>query len=98
MFHWLRKLRENYAFLRRAVDAEGRRIEGLSYAELRELGDGPAEERVVEGRRVLFHAEVFDLRENGDMSVCVEVAGLPTLFGVKPCWHFHKRPDGSVYY
>lgn len=98
MFGWMKRLQENKVLLRREVDAEGQRFESRSYAELRDLDDDQIVERVVEGHPLTFHAEVFDIKDNGDLSVCVEVMGLPTLFGIKPCYHFHKRADGSVYY
>lgn len=98
MFRWLRKLSENKALLRRAVNAEGAGFEANRYEELRNLGDEEGSERMVEGHRLTFSAEIFDIKDNGDLLVCVQVAGLPTLFGIKPCYHFHKRIDGSVYY
>lgn len=98
MFGCLQRLKDNKALLRREVDAEGERFEAKSYAELREMGDDAVVERGVEGHPLTFHAEVFDIKDNGDLSVCVEVMGLPTLFGIKPCYHFHKRADGNVYY
>lgn len=98
MFHWLHKLKQNKALLRRAVDAEGQRCEALPYQSLHDMADDALVERTVEGHLLASHAEVFDIKPNGDLSVCVEVAGLATLFGIKPCYHFHKRADGSVYY
>ena len=98
MWGWLRRLRENAAVLRRAVDAEGPRFEAMDYEALEKMTDGEGVERVVEGRTLRFWAEIFDVKPNGDLSVCVEATGLPTLLGIKPCYHFHKRRDGSVYY
>lgn len=98
MCHWLQWLKQNKALLRREVDAEGRRFEAMPYAELRELADDAKVERVVEGRRLTFHADLFDISRDGDLFICVEVWGLPTLFGIKPCYHFRKRADGGVYY
>jgi hypothetical protein len=97
MRQWLQRLKANQALLRREVEAEGRRFESMSYDDLRNLADAGGE-RIVEGRRLLFSAETYHIKDNGDLSVCVDAAGLPTLFGVKPSYRFHKRPDGSVYY
>lgn len=98
MFGWWRRWKENKALLRKEVDLEGQRYETRSYEELRALADTGITERVVEGHELAFHADVHDIGKNGDLSVCVEVWGLPTPFGITPCYHFHKRPDGSVYY
>jgi hypothetical protein len=98
MLGWLQRLKDNKVLLRKAVNAEGERFEAKSYARLRDMGDDEIVERAVEGHSLTFHAEVFGIKDNGDLSVCVEVVGLPTLFGIKPCYYFHKRSDGSVYY
>ena len=91
--------RKNWAFLRAAGNAIGSEYEGMSYEELQRPAEELSTERVIEGVRVFFSAEAYETKPNGDLCVCVDVdAALPTLLGVKPSYHFYKRPDGSVYY
>jgi len=99
MWNWLQRLRENRAVLRREVNAVGAEFEAKPYEELKEIpNEGPPVTRVVEGREVWFSAEVYGIKPNGDLEVCIDAGGLPMLLGIKPSYHFFKRPDGAVYY
>jgi len=98
MRRWIARRRDNYRMLRAAVDREGKRLEAMSYETLRQMGDKPSEPTLVDGRAVYFSAEVVDVRPNGDLFICIDADGLPTLWGVKPSYVFYKRPDGSIHY
>jgi hypothetical protein len=91
--------RRNWAFLRAVANAIGAEYEAMSYEQLRQPAEVLSTERVIEGVRVSFSAEAYNRKRTGDLCVSVDVdAALPTFLGVKPSYHFFKRPDGSVYY
>jgi hypothetical protein len=45
-----------------------------------------------------FWIDRWQKAPNGDLTICIDAKGLPTLLGVKPSYQFAKRADGSVYY
>jgi hypothetical protein len=93
------RLEQNRAFLRRVADEIGAEFETKSYEELRDRGaEEFSSERIVDGITITYSGEAYKTLKNGDLTFCVDVDGLPTPWGIKPSYHFHKRPDGSVYY
>jgi hypothetical protein len=92
------RLRANWQILRRAADTFGAEYEQMSYAALQQSAEMLSGQRVFEGHTLLIAAEAYDKKANDDLCFCVDVSGLPTLLGIKPSYHFFKRPDGSVYY
>ena len=96
-------LKQNFQFLRQAVDQVGSKYEQLSLDELDMLLDNPLGvyefELEHEGVRLIFTLDEWgpDKRTNAP-GYCINVMGLPTLLGVKPGYHFYKNKDGSVFY
>jgi hypothetical protein len=98
-FGWMQTYRENWRILRRAVHALGSECEGWEYGRLDKAAEEqPAIERTCEGRKVRFQIDCWDKKTNGDLLMCIDAFGLPTLLGVKPTYQFAKRMDGSTYY
>jgi hypothetical protein len=99
LFRWLSTYRENWRILRRAVNALGSECEGWEYDRLDKAAEEqPAIERTCEGRKISFQIDCWDKKSNGDLWMCIDAFGLPTLLGVKPTYQFAKRIDGSTYY
>lgn len=93
------RYKENYQFLRRQVDIEGKKFEEMPYEELLKPAEILSRSRVVDGIKVYFSAEAYNIKENGDIAFCIDAgAHLPTILGIKPSYQFFKRKDGSVYY
>ncbi len=91
--------RRNWTFLRAAANTVGAEYEAMSYEELQRPAEILSTEREIEGIRVTFSTEAYNTKPNQDLCVSVDVwAALPTFLGVKPSYHFYKRPDGTVYY
>ncbi|GBF79648.1 hypothetical protein [Aphanothece sacrum] len=92
------QLKHNYQLLKQAVETVGKEFEQKSYLELLQ----PAEElftvKMFEEHYLTFSGEAYHLKKDGTICFCLDVDGLPTLFGIKPSYHFYKRRDGSVYY
>jgi hypothetical protein len=97
---WLGRRRRNFAFLRRVGEIVGREYESMPYEALTKSAEELSTERVVDGVRLFFSAEAYQTKANGDLcfSIDVDARDLPTLLGVRPSYHFYKRPDGTVYY
>ncbi len=85
--------------MREAVNEFGAECENWPYADLdRDAEEQPLLERTVNGRDVWFTIDCWEKKPNGDLVICIDADGLPTLAGVKPSYGFVKRVDGSVYY
>ena len=57
-----------------------------------------AQGEALRDRKIYFNAEAYHVKPDGTLCFCIDADGLPTIFGVKPSYHFYKRPDNSVYY
>lgn len=90
------QLRQNYQILQQAAEKWGKRYEQKSYAELLHLEDEMIQE--IEDEQLSFSVEVYQIKTEGTLCVCLDMDGLPTLFAIKPSYHFYKRPDETVYY
>ncbi len=42
--------------------------------------------------------DAYHVQKNGTVAVSIDADGLPTILGIKPSYHFYKRPGGSIYY
>jgi hypothetical protein len=95
----LRTYLENWRILRRAVHALGSDCEAWEYDRLDKAAEEqPAIERTCEGHTIGFQIDCWDKKANGDLILCIDAFGLPTLLGFKPTYQFAKRMDGSTYY
>ena len=51
------------------------------------------------GIELQFNADLIDVSKNGDLQICIDAdtvrGAVPRAW---PSYHFHKRPDGSIYY
>jgi hypothetical protein len=94
------RYRANWALLKAETDALGREIEQWSHKALnRPPEEHPPIERTVAGYPTRFQIGCYETRKNGDLAISIDAqGGPPTFLGVKPSYHFYKRPDGSVYY
>lgn len=65
-----------------------------------ETGELPLDafEVMIGDRKIYFSAEAYNIKPDGTLCFCIDAEGLPTLLGIKPSYHFYKRPDNSVYY
>jgi hypothetical protein len=97
-FPWSQQLRQNYEILQREVQKLGLEYEQKSYEELLRPAEENFRVKMIDDRQITFSAEAYDRLKDGTISFCIDVDGLPTLWGIKPSYHFYKRPDGSVYY
>lgn len=92
------QLRQNYAILRREVDRLGKEYEQKSYEELLDPAESTEIIRIVDNQKLNFSAEVYHLKKDGTLCFSLDADGLPTMFGIKPSYHFYKRPDNSIFY
>ena len=89
--------KRNYQTLQDLVRLEGERLEETPYEVLADPHAELSLTRTVDGHQLAFSVEVYDRKPNGDLAVCIDADGLPTLL-MKPSYRFSKRRDGSVYY
>ena len=90
---------KNAQVLREAVNAIGAECEKWNYDELdRAAEEQPLMERPIDGGTAQFNIDCWEKKRNGDLFICIDADGLPTLMGVKPSYVFAKRIDGTVYY
>ena len=93
----LARYRDNWRALRRA--AVGAELEQWPYEALdRDAEEQPPLRRRVGDAKLEFWIDRWHKASNGDLTICIDAKGLPTLLGVKPSYQFAKRPDGSTYY
>lgn len=94
------RLEANYALLRQVLDAEALKIEAMSYEALQQPAEVLSFSRELNGQVYYFSLEAIQTLKNGDLEICIDIGAddLPTKWGVKPSYHFYKRPDGSIYY
>ena len=93
------KYLQNWHTLRREVNAVGAELEQWPYEALdQDAEDQPVIHRHLQGTELSFHVDRWKKAASGDLTICIDVKGLPTLLGVKPSYQFAKRTDGSVYY
>jgi len=93
---WINERKDNYRLLKKEVDKIGQRYETMSYEELKKC-DAMAAETVIQEKRLTFSINIFTIKENGDLGLCIDADGLPTLFA-SPSYQFYKCQDGKVYY
>src|SRR5689334_17995830 len=95
---WLTQRRANYARLRRIADTIEAEYRLLPYEALLKRDFIAFGKREIDGLVVAWTADAWPKRRSNDVAVEVLLARvLPTLFGIRPCVFFHKRPDGTVY-
>src|SRR5579863_3650757 len=93
-----RQYQQNLKAMRQAVEIIGKEYEQKPYDELLLPAEQGSTKRVFDGHMLSFSAEAFNVNKDGDVGFCVDAAGLPTLFEVKPSYQFWKRKDGSIHY
>ena len=99
MLPLFRRYLENWRTLRKAVNVLGAECEAWSYEQLdRDASEQPLLACSVDGNQLRFQLDRWKKSADGDLILCIDADGLPTLAGVKPTYQFAKRPDGSVYY
>jgi hypothetical protein len=99
MSRWLARYQDNWRTLRQAVHAVGAELEQWPYDALdRNAEDQPVIRRQHGEAELQFWIDRWQKAPNGDLTICIDAKGLPTLLGVKPSYQFAKRADGSVYY
>ncbi|MGB5596183.1 MAG: hypothetical protein WBM32_00475 [Crocosphaera sp.] len=91
------KLRRSYQFLQQEVEKFGKVYEQKSYEEILY---SEAKTVIVKSEKgeISCSIEAYHIQKNGTIAVSIDADGLPTIFGIKPSYHFYKRPDGLVYY
>ncbi|MHB0959523.1 MAG: hypothetical protein ACYC6N_03500 [Pirellulaceae bacterium] len=87
-----------YALLRAEVTRLGKQFEALPFERLLEPDESWSMTKVVEGITLSFEAELFKIKDNGDIGVCIDARAEPNRTGRQPSYQFYKRKDGSVYY
>lgn len=95
---WSQQLHQNYEILQQEVQKLGLEYERKSYEELLRPAEDHFTVKIIDAREITFSAEAYDRLKDGTICFCIDADGLPTLWGIKPSYHFYKRPDGSVYY
>jgi hypothetical protein len=90
--------RKNYEIIQQEVEKIGREYEQKSYEELLHSTEQGFIVTTAEGLKINCSAEAYDKQKDGTICFCIDADGLPTIFSIKPSYHFYKRPDGSVYY
>lgn len=91
-------LRENYQILWRESEKIGQEYEQKSYMEIL---SSPAKTIIInlsEEQQISCSIDAYHVQKNGTVEVSIDANGLPTIFGIKPSYHFYKKPDGSIYY
>ncbi|MDJ0844151.1 hypothetical protein [Crocosphaera sp.] len=92
------KLRENYQILWREAEKIGQEYEQKSYMEIL---SSPAKTIIInlsEEQQISCSINAYHVQKNGTVEVSIDADGLPTILGIKPSYHFYKKPDGSIYY
>ncbi len=92
------KLRENYQILWQEVEKIGKEYEQKSY---NKILSSPAKTIIInlyEDQQISCSIDAYHVQKNGTVAVSIDADGLPTILGIKPSYHFYKKPDGSIYY
>ncbi|MDJ0579132.1 hypothetical protein [Crocosphaera sp.] len=92
------KLQENYQILWQEAEKIGKDYEKRSY---QEILSSPAKTVIInlaDNQQISCSIDAYDVQKNGNVAVSIDAAGLPTILGIKPSYHFYKKPDGSIYY
>lgn len=97
-FPWSQQLRQNYEILQREVQKLGLEYEQKSYDELLRPAEDNFTVKIIDDYEITFSAEAYDRQKDGTIYFCIDADGLPTFLGIKPSYHFYKRPDGSIHY
>ncbi len=92
------KLGQNYQMLRQEVEKFGKDYQKKSYEEILSFSDQDVILKSIENAHISCSIEAYHRQKNGTIAVSIDAYGLPTIFGIKPSYHFYKRLDGSVYY
>ncbi|WP_107668179.1 hypothetical protein [Cyanothece sp. BG0011] len=92
------KLRENYQILWQEAEKIGKEYEQKSYTEILSSSAKTVIINLSEEQQISCSIDAYHVEKNGTIAVCIDVDGLPTLLGIKPSYHFYKRPDGSIDY
>ena len=90
-------LEKNYTIMERAVEKIGKKYEQKSYEELLYCSEESVL-KLAENQTITCYAEAYHVQKNGTICFCIDADGLPTIFGIKPSYHFYKRINGSVYW
>ena len=92
------KLEQNYQTLWQELEKIGKDYEQKSYTEIL---SSPAKTIIInlsEDQQISFSIDAYHVQKNGTLEVSIDADGLPTMLGIKPSYHFYKKPDGSIYY
>lgn len=92
------RLQENYQILWREAEKIGKAYEQKSY---HEILSSPAKTVIMnlsEDQQISCSIDAYHVQKNGTVEVSIDADGLPTILGIKPSYHFYKKPDGSIYY
>ncbi len=92
------KLQKNYQILKQEVEKFGKDYQKKSYEKISEFPDQDVIIKSVNNSLISCSIEVYHLQKDGTIAVSIDAYGLPTMFGIKPSYHFYKRLDGSVHY
>ena len=92
------QLQQNYQILKQEVEEFGKDYQEKLYQEILDFPEKNVIIKSVDNSQINCSIEAYHLQKNGTIEVSIDAYGLPTLFGVKPSYHFYKRRDGSVYY
>lgn len=98
LFPQSQELYRNYEILERELQKVGQEYEQKSYQELLSPAEDNSTKVMIGDRKIYFSAEAYNIKPDGTLCFCIDAEGLPTLLGIKPSYHFYKRPDNSVYY
>ena len=91
-------LQANYQTLQQEVDKVGKAYEKKSYKELLQCAEECVVVEIADDLKISCSAEAYHVQKDGTICLCIDADGLPTMFGIKPSYHFYKCPDGSVHY
>ena len=93
-----KKIRENDQILWQEAEKIGKDYEKRSYQEIVSSLAKTVMINLADNQQISCSIDAYDVQKNGTVAVSIDAAGLPTILGVKPSYHFYKRPDGSIYY
>jgi hypothetical protein len=96
----LNERKSNLLLLRSIADTVGKEIESWNYQKLSKPSEDLSFSRQIDGIHVTFSLEAYEVNENGDIHICIDVdSKIPTFPYIKrPSYVFWKQRDGSVYY
>ncbi len=92
------ELHKNYKILKSEVEKLGKYYEQKSYEELLSPAEKNEIIQIVNNQKLYFSGEAYQITKDGTLCFSLDADGLPTMLGIKPSYHFYKKPDQSVYY